>query len=120
QFPASIFIAFPIIIWGACRFSQGVSSATVLAVALFSIWNFTRQTITPTANLSTPNVLDLQIGLILMSATSLILSASAEEEKRLDKPLGENEHFIEQITNTMPGILYVYDFTERRVIYLNP
>ena len=32
----------------------------------------------------------------------------------------ENEHFISQVTNTIPDILYVYDFSKRRVVYLNP
>ena len=31
----------------------------------------------------------------------------------------ENEHFITQVTNTIPDILYVYDFDKRCVVYLN-
>ena len=31
----------------------------------------------------------------------------------------ENEHFIAQVTNTIPDALYVYDFEERRIVYLN-
>jgi PAS domain S-box-containing protein len=38
----------------------------------------------------------------------------------LDPSRVENEHFIAQVTNTIPDILYVYDFSDRRIIYINP
>jgi len=37
----------------------------------------------------------------------------------IDSVPAENEHFIEQLTRTIPDILYVYDFDDRRIVYLN-
>jgi PAS domain S-box-containing protein len=45
------------------------------------------------------------------------LNTSSEEPQETVRD--ENEHFIAQVTNTIPDALYVYDFDERRVVYLN-
>ena len=52
------------------------------------------------------------------------MSYSPREDETPNEPHDpirvENEHFITQVTNTIPDILYVYDFDKRRVVYLNP
>jgi PAS domain S-box-containing protein len=115
NFPMSIFITFPALVWAALRFGQKVSAIAVLASAFASIWIF----ILMTGDSSAGAVANLQLGLIFASALTLILSVNAEENKNRETLLGESEHFIQQVTNTIPGILYVYDFKEQRIIYLN-
>lgn len=45
---------------------------------------------------------------------------SAEQEKtELIRSLQESQHFIQQIADTNPNILYIYDLVERRNIYSN-
>ena len=55
--------------------------------------------------------------------TSMFLLATLPVVRReLERPedlLAENERFIEQLTNTIPDMLYVFDYQERAVIYQN-
>ena len=44
----------------------------------------------------------------------------SNSEEPADSLRTENQHFISQVTSTIPDILYVYDFSKRRVVYLNP
>jgi PAS domain S-box-containing protein len=41
------------------------------------------------------------------------------ERKQAEARLRESQHFIHQIAETTPGILYVYDLVEQRNIYVN-
>ncbi|PYS87321.1 MAG: hypothetical protein DMF62_12825 [Acidobacteria bacterium] len=43
----------------------------------------------------------------------------AREFERPEEILAENEHFITQLTAAMPDILYVFDYEDRSLIYLN-
>lgn len=53
-------------------------------------------------------------------AASMVLGPMlATEFTDSDFRVAENEHFIEQLTRAIPDILYLYDFDERRLIYLN-
>ena len=56
----------------------------------------------------------------IIGAISHSTSEQAGTQDSADPIRDENEHFIAQVTNTIPDILYVYDFTKRRVVYLNP
>ena len=103
QFPGSAILT----VWG--------SNSILPALLLLS----SAQTEFFTGDLSAANILNLPLSLIFMSILPIILSAHTGEDRRVDTSLGESEHFIERITNTMPGILYVYDLTEQRVVYLN-
>ena len=41
------------------------------------------------------------------------------ERKQVEEQLRQSQQFIQQIADTMPGLLYVYDLTEKRNIYIN-
>ena len=41
------------------------------------------------------------------------------DRKQLELELESSQHFLKQITNAFPGIIYVYDVTSQRVIYAN-
>ena len=41
------------------------------------------------------------------------------ERKRMEALLQERQHFIEQILETEPGTVYIYDLAERRNVYIN-
>lgn len=41
------------------------------------------------------------------------------EQQPLQETLRENEHLLDRIAKAMPGILYVYDITEQRNVYIN-
>ncbi len=38
---------------------------------------------------------------------------------QLEEALSKSQHFIERLTQTLPNILYIYDLTERRNIYIS-
>ncbi len=47
------------------------------------------------------------------------LTRVLEDEQRTGKALLEARRFTEQITEIMPSVLYVYDFNERRNVFVN-
>ncbi len=55
----------------------------------------------------------------LAEAAHLSLTTVLEEEQRTGKALLEARRFTEQITEVMPGVLYVYDFNQRRNVFVN-
>ena len=57
----------------------------------------------------------------LLAAIPVFLSSIflKDEVTVVDSVPAENEHFIQQLTRTIPDILYVYDFDERCIVYLN-
>ncbi|MBC7957223.1 MAG: PAS domain-containing protein [Cytophagales bacterium] len=52
-------------------------------------------------------------------AARLSLINVLEDEKRTGRALLEAQRFAEQITEIMPSVLYVYDFNERRNVFVN-
>ncbi len=52
-------------------------------------------------------------------AARLSLITVLEDEQRTGKALLEARRFTEQITEVMPSVLYVYDFNERRNVFVN-
>jgi PAS domain S-box-containing protein len=79
-----------------CHFAQNVSALLAVALSSRDQWP-----------------------LILGSVPSLLTLKQVLERKDPDLVLAENGHFIEQLTNTIPDIITVYDITENRLIYLN-
>jgi PAS domain S-box-containing protein len=54
------------------------------------------------------------------SVTSILaVSRDITTLKQTEVQLRERQHFIERITNTVPGIVYVYDLVEQRNVYAN-
>jgi PAS domain S-box-containing protein len=49
----------------------------------------------------------------------LAVSRDITTLKQTEFQLRERQHFIERITNTVPGIVYVYDLIEQRNVYAN-
>jgi PAS domain S-box-containing protein len=41
------------------------------------------------------------------------------ERKRTEEKLRESQHFIQQLADTMPGVLYIFDIKEQRNVYGN-
>ena len=66
--------------------------------------------------LTTVNPLRDETGRIYrLVGTSLDIS----ERKRVEQALRENQTFIEQVANSSPGILYIYDMEQQRNVYCN-
>src|SRR6185436_16124083 len=49
----------------------------------------------------------------------VLAAIPTREVERPEELLAENEHFIKQLTAAMPDILYVFDYEDRSLIYLN-
>ncbi|MEB3337499.1 MAG: ATP-binding protein [Leptolyngbyaceae bacterium] len=47
------------------------------------------------------------------------LKRSIERERSVEAALRERQHFIQRVTDTVPGIVYVYDLLQQQHIYTN-
>lgn len=47
------------------------------------------------------------------------INRDVTRRKQAEKALRETQLFIQRVTDAVPGIIYIYDFLERRIIYLN-
>ncbi|MFM7426045.1 MAG: PAS domain S-box protein, partial [Elainella sp.] len=47
------------------------------------------------------------------------LQDSEAERLRIQSQLQQNQHYMQQVAETVPGILYVYDLLEQRNVYVN-
>lgn len=55
----------------------------------------------------------------LLATTYLLLQKHIRDRQQAEDQLTEKQRFIEQIANTTPSILYIYDIAERRITYTN-
>ena len=102
-FPHGIFFTIGATVFGVAVIVAGVSCALPHNDPSINIYHLIAQ-------------LPLLFAAIPVFLGSILLKDDVIE---IDSVRAENEHFIEQLTRTIPDILYVYDFDDRRVVYLN-
>ncbi|WP_179228351.1 PAS domain-containing protein [Leptolyngbya ohadii] len=52
-------------------------------------------------------------------AVSVIVFQDIHERKQIEEQLKESQRFIQQVADATPGVLYIYDLTAQRNVYVN-
>ncbi|RUR80780.1 hypothetical protein PCC6912_28020 [Chlorogloeopsis fritschii PCC 6912] len=53
------------------------------------------------------------------SATGVIVFQDIGDRKQVESQLQQSHHFIQQVADATPGLLYIYDLIEQRNVYVN-
>lgn len=64
-------------------------------------------------------IVALLVGTAVTERVTAKISAATEQVKQTEQKLRQRQHFIQRVTDTVSGILYVYDLQEQRNIYVN-
>ena len=106
--PILIYAPLPLLLWAAVRFGPGGVSATLLVIALVSIWNAIHGRGPFIADSHARNVFSLQIFLIMIQIPLIYLAALIEERKQAAQLLKESEERYRNVVETQTELICRY------------
>jgi len=89
--PALLYSLVPFLLWAALRFGSTGVSASMIVIALLSIWGAVHGRGPFTGQGSLENVLSLQLFLLSAAAPLMVLAVLVEERKRAEEELRKSE-----------------------------
>jgi PAS domain S-box-containing protein len=117
--PALLYILVPFLLWSVFRFGAIGVSASVIVVAVLSIWGAVQGRGPFTEPGPVSNVLSLQMFLLFTAVPFMVLAALIEERRRAEEELREGEDKLRLLLESTAEAIYGIDI-EGRCTFCNP